>query len=239
MRWAPGLPPPIWRAPPRFWRRRSSSRTARERVAFLPPPADGGLAAAAAFRVLERNPAALRQARARAIAVAARWRAGGGQPGALLNAQLPPASLPPLPASTSFVTLDRHGMAVACAVTMDNLFGTGRIAPGTGILLAASPAAVPPPLLSAAIAWNPGEEGFRAAVGGSGQEAAAIAVADGLYQVLRHPAAKKHPLVPRPVPEPGRINVISCPGYVPGDEDTCRWMTDRRGTGTAYGGSED
>ncbi len=43
------------------------------------------------------------------------------------------------PAATTFVTVDRHGSAVACALTMNNLFGTGRIAPGTGILLAMAP----------------------------------------------------------------------------------------------------
>ena len=43
------------------------------------------------------------------------------------------------PAATTFVTVDRRGSAVACALTMNNLFGTGRIAPGTGILLAMAP----------------------------------------------------------------------------------------------------
>jgi gamma-glutamyltranspeptidase/glutathione hydrolase len=189
----------------------------RDQVAFLPPPADGGLAAAAAFRVLMRNPAALRAAEARALAVAARWRAAGGRPEALLSAALPPGTLPLLPASTTFLALDGHGMAVACA---------------------ASPAAVPTPLLSAAIAARVPGQRFRAAVAGSGQQAAPVAVADGLAEVLLN-ASKKGPLVPRPVPEPGRVDAISCPGYLPGDEDTCRWMTDPRGTGAAYGGSED
>jgi gamma-glutamyltranspeptidase/glutathione hydrolase len=43
------------------------------------------------------------------------------------------------PAATSFTVVDSDGMAVACTVTMNNLFGTGRIAPGTGIVLAAPP----------------------------------------------------------------------------------------------------
>jgi gamma-glutamyltranspeptidase / glutathione hydrolase len=210
----------------------------RDMVAFLPPPADGGLAAAAAFRVLQGNPAALPAAQARSIAVAARWRAGGSNATALIAADLPPANLPPLPASTSFVTLDRNGMAVACALTMDNLFGTGRIAPGTGILLAASPAAVPPPLLSAAIAWNPHRPAFRAAVAASGQEGAAIAVADGLMQALRQAGPKANPM-PRPVPEPGRLNLITCFDGMPGDEDSCHWITDSRGTGATFGGSEE
>ena len=43
------------------------------------------------------------------------------------------------PAATSFVVVDRDGSAVACSVTMNNLFGNGQIARGTGIFLAAMP----------------------------------------------------------------------------------------------------
>ena len=43
------------------------------------------------------------------------------------------------PAATSFVVVDREGSAVACSVTMNNLFGNGQIARGTGIFLAAMP----------------------------------------------------------------------------------------------------
>ena len=59
----------------------------------------------------------------------------------LAAAQLDPAPVPQLenPAATSFVVLDRHGSAVACALTMNNLFGNGRVAPGTGIVLAMPP----------------------------------------------------------------------------------------------------
>ncbi len=87
----------------------------RDRVAFLPPPADGGLAAAAAFETLKQDPQALQQAASRALAVAAAWRQGGGTPQALLHASLPAASLPALPASASFLAVDRAGGAVVCA----------------------------------------------------------------------------------------------------------------------------
>ena len=119
----------------------------RDKVAFLPPPADGGLAAAAAFETLQRDPSALGTAAARSLAVAARWRQGGADAQSLLTAtDLTVTALPPLPASTSFATLDKNGNAVACSLSMDNLFGTGRILPGLGVLLAASPAAVAAPL---------------------------------------------------------------------------------------------
>ncbi|MBV9653381.1 MAG: gamma-glutamyltransferase [Acetobacteraceae bacterium] len=204
----------------------------RDRVSFLPPPADGGLAAAAALSVLNDNPEAVAEANARAVAVAARWRAGDGDPQALLGESLPPASLPPLPASTTFVTLDREGGAVACAVTMDNLFGTGRLLPGLGFLLAASPAAAPPPLLAAAIAWNEHLHAFRAAVGGAGQEGAASAAAVAMINALR----SNQPM-PVPVPEPGRANVIACSRYLPDSEGSCAWATDPRGFGLAIGSS--
>jgi gamma-glutamyltranspeptidase/glutathione hydrolase len=200
-------------------------------VAFLPPPADGGLAAAAAFRTLQATPTAFQAANDRALAVAAAWRAGGQDSDALLANAAPAAPpLPALPASTSFATLDRDGNAVVCVVTMDNLFGTGRIAPGTGVVLAASPASVPPPLLSAAIVWNSNIRAFRAAVGGTGQSGAPLAVASALQATLRSGAA-----MPSPVPDPGRADVISCSRYLPDEEGTCTWAGDPRESGLAVG----
>jgi gamma-glutamyltranspeptidase/glutathione hydrolase len=201
-----------------------------DQVAFLPPPADGGLAAAASFRALQANPRDAEAAQARATAVAVRWRQTAGDPMAVLEAPAPPAALPPLPASTSFATLDKDGQVVVCALTMDNLFGTGRVVAGTGMLLAAAPSAVAPPLLAAAIAWNDNIHAFRAAVGGSGQNAAAEAVAVGMFNALAGTAP-----MPAPVPAPGRINVIACSRYLPGESDTCAWATDPRGFGLAVG----
>lgn len=43
------------------------------------------------------------------------------------------------PSAATFVAADRNGAAAACAVTLNSLFGTGRIAEGTGIVLAAAP----------------------------------------------------------------------------------------------------
>jgi gamma-glutamyltranspeptidase/glutathione hydrolase len=43
------------------------------------------------------------------------------------------------PAASSFVVVDREGGSVACALTLNGRFGTGRILPGTGILAARPP----------------------------------------------------------------------------------------------------
>ena len=45
------------------------------------------------------------------------------------------------PSAGLIVTLDRRGQTVACGVTLNGLFGTGRIAAGTGVLLATAPGA--------------------------------------------------------------------------------------------------
>lgn len=210
-----------------------------ERVAFLPLPADGGLAAAGAFQALQKNPNDTKAAQSLALAIAARYRAAGGTALALLAAPPSSGTLPPLPASTAFVVLDRKGGAVACSLTMGNLFGVGRIARGTGIVLAASPRAWPPPLLAAAIAWNPHRHAFRAEVGGSGQEGAPLAVADALRMTLAmDPKNPKTPFMPNPVPDPGRANVIACLNELPGKEKTCRWQADPRLAGLATGGED-
>lgn len=52
----------------------------------------------------------------------------------------PPVAMPENPAATSFVVADREGSAVACALTMNNLFGLGRVVRGTGIVAAMAPA---------------------------------------------------------------------------------------------------
>ena len=50
-----------------------------------------------------------------------------------------PIGRPENPWATSFVAVDRDGFAVACNVTMNALFGSGRMAPGTGVFLAPAP----------------------------------------------------------------------------------------------------
>ena len=203
-------------------------------LTFLPPPADGGLAAAAAFTQLRRDPTNIAGANAAALAVATAYRAGmdAADPTALLKARnLPAGKIPPLAAATSFVTLDGSGGAVACTLTMNNLFGTGRIAPGTGILLAAAPTQGQAPLLSAALIWNKPTNSFRAAIGGTGQEGAPLAVGLTAEYALRRSGRDFGTVVP----EPGRVNAVNCPARVPGNFKSCVWITDPRGEGLAIG----
>ena len=200
----------------------------RDVVAFLPPPADGGLAAAAAFQALRANPGDVAGAQARALGAAARWRSGGGDPQAILASSASGGALPVLPASAGFAVLDKDGNAVTCVTTMDNLFGTGRIAPGTGVLLAAAAGANGLPLLSAALAYNGNLNGFRAAVAGSGQEGAALAAGLAMASALRAGGTATVT-----VPEPGRADVISCSRYLPDSEGSCTWAVDPRGAGLA------
>jgi len=210
------------------------ARLGNDVVSFLPPPADGGLAAAATFAALQTGTAAPGAA-ARGEAVAAAWRARGGEPMALLAAaDLPAIGLGLLPASTGLAVVDRDGMAVTCAFTMNNLFGTGRIAPGTGVLLAAAPGIgqVQPALLSAGLVHSPNLRAFRAAAAGSGQQAAPMAVALPLSQVMGGVNAAQ---AVGSAPEPGRTQLLSCPRYLPGDAATCLALTDPRGAGLAAG----
>jgi gamma-glutamyltranspeptidase/glutathione hydrolase len=201
-----------------------------DRVAFA--PTDGGVAVAASLISLRNQPTDAQTALIRGLAAAARWRLGGENSDQVLSGDLAaPAAVPLYPASTTFATIDSAGDAVVCAMTMNNLFGTGRMVPGLGFLAAASPASVTPPLLAAGVAWNPNKRAFHAEAGGSGQAGAALAAAIALSGSLH----SGQPM-PYPVPDPGRANVIVCARYLPGSESSCAEAADPRESGLAVGG---
>lgn len=133
-----------------------------------------------------------------------------------------------LPASASFMALDKNGGTVICVTSMNNLFGTGRFAPGTGVLLAASPRTNPTPQLAGAMAYTGRSHKFRAAVAGTGQNEAETAVQIGLQNALTGADTQ--------IPEPGRADIISCPNGVPGGEASCSASTAASGNGLAIGG---
>ena len=196
------------------------------------PATDAGLASAAALMALRGPSPDLRLAQGRSLAAAARARQPGATAEAILNAALPAVSATPsYPASTSYATLDPDGNAVICALSMNNLFGTGRMVSGMGFLAAASPAAVPAPLLSVGLLWNERRRAFHAAAGGSGQAGAPLAVAAALSNAVRtgSPMAAL-------VPDPGRANVIVCERYLPGSRNSCAAAADPRDAGLVTGG---
>ncbi|AQS85281.1 MAG: gamma-glutamyltransferase [Acetobacter aceti] len=202
------------------------------RASFVPPPADGGYGMAVAWKASEGGQTT-GNAGARAIAG---WRAGEGrssvaalteQAQALLDSgKISGGSgMPNLPASTSFAVVDRKGEAVACAVSMNNLFGTGRVAGSTGIVLGASAAHRPRPILPAGIAHQDGE--FLAAATASGQADAADAAGAALSGALAGDV--------KATTSSGRANAISCRNGLPGGNGHCFGWVDPRGSGYATG----
>jgi gamma-glutamyltranspeptidase/glutathione hydrolase len=137
-------------------------------------------------------------------------------------------------ASTTVAVQDRDGGAVACAFTLNNLFGTGRMVPGMGFLLAAAPGlgSVQPPPLAAILVANTSVKTMRYVGAGSGQGAApAAAGGPAAWNLLRR--APLEQAVQSGAPEPGRAVAVSCPGGV--SASGCRGVADPRGFGLAVG----
>ncbi|EHH68944.1 gamma-glutamyltranspeptidase [Gluconobacter morbifer G707] len=181
---------------------------------FLAPPADGGLGAAIRYTT-----------GAAAQGAVAAWRSSGqtsigAAQEALSHGRASGGSLPALPASTSFVVTDRASLSVACALSENNLFGTGRVAGSTGVVLGASPKNAPRPLLSAAILRD--RQALRAVIAASGQNEAADAVGDAA-RAAAHGSEASHSGA-------GRVNEILCHAG-----DACRGITDPRGGGLSAG----
>ncbi|MXV45077.1 gamma-glutamyltranspeptidase [Saccharibacter sp. 17.LH.SD] len=186
-------------------------------LSFLPPPADGGIGSAAAYSrgVSAQNAvSAWRRSMMSTVPQAQSF---------IMSGKTDPSGLPPLPASTSFVVSDQHGMAVGCVLSENNLFGTGRIAGATGVVLGAASRHYPRPLLTSALVQD--QRGrLRAVLAASGQNDAAETVA----QALRHITNGNTPV---PNHGSGRLNSITCDG----DPSSCKGNTDPRGNGmSAY-----
>ena len=79
------------------------------------------------------------------------------------------------PGSTGFIVADRDGLAIACEVTMNRLFGDRRLVPGTGVILAAPPGGAGIPL-GPMLALSPQRESVDFVATGSGGPAGASAL---------------------------------------------------------------
>lgn len=182
-------------------------------TSLLAPPADGAIGAAVAYRQgipAQNAVSAWRQSGLKSVADAQSF---------ITQPHDAPMGLPPLPASTSFVVNDGHGMVVSCALSDNNLFGTGRMAGTTGVILGAGAPRFPRPLLSAAIMHD--QRGHvRAALAASGQNEAADTLAQAIRQV-----STDQPVTPRH--GEGRLNSITC-GRTPA---SCQGNADPQGDG--------
>jgi gamma-glutamyltranspeptidase/glutathione hydrolase len=176
--------------------------------------------------------------------------------------ELPAAAAPP---ASSFVALDGYRDAVACSVTMNASFGTRRIIPGTGMLLAVPPAGGPISMVPL-LAVNTNTDKMVLALGSSdGPYAAAAAIetllgtmvedrsledilarprlADDGGTVLLEPEAddtaealEQLGHTLREVKQIGRVNAIYCPVERPANAPLCQPRADPRGFGLATSG---
>ena len=86
--------------------------------------------------------------------------------------------------TTSFTIVDRNGMTVACGLTMNGLFGAGRLAPGTGTILAAPPEPNLVPPIAPVVLVNRNSRQLILAASGGGEGAAPSALAAVLLAVV-------------------------------------------------------
>jgi gamma-glutamyltranspeptidase/glutathione hydrolase len=129
-----------------------------QQLFFPGPPSSGGVLAAQMVEALNDIDAGKSAEVARAInglvAYRQSWMKTGGDAlkpagdlitgdrvSAAMGAKLdaPGAAMNENPSATGFVTMDSDGQGVACEFTMNAPFGSARIAPGTGIILAPAP----------------------------------------------------------------------------------------------------
>ncbi|WP_152415335.1 gamma-glutamyltransferase [Caenispirillum salinarum] len=152
----------------------------------------------------------------------------GGVAGAVEGGQ-------PVPGAAGLLTVDPDGQAVACAFTLNGPFGTGRMAPGFGTMIAAPPPAPEQTRqpLAALLAWNPyvKEFHFAAVAGGTGAQTAVGTVAARtlkedvpLGQAVEGVVAGRQDIA-------GQVSAAWCPKGAPSHVALCRVATDPRGSG--------
>jgi len=145
---------------------------------------------------------------------------------------------------TSFVVVDRDGLAVTCGFTMGGIFETRRLARGTGIVLAQPPAARSGLTLLLATKLASVDLVFAAAAsGGSSAPGAAAGVAAGVL-MMAEPLTEslyRERLGPRGERESragpqGRVNAAFCAEGASRDPEGCVFQSDPRGFGAALSG---
>jgi len=155
-----------------------------------------------------------------ALALMADFNAAAATPAARLDPA--PVPVPENPAGTSFVIVDLVGLAVACNLTNYNLFGTGRVAPGTGIVLAAAPGRGDRNALSMGpvMVYEAEGNGFRFAIASSGGAAATTATTGVLATSLQQGVTLDQAIAAPRVHHSGSPDVAVLEESVPADIKT-------------------
>ncbi|HYG85695.1 MAG TPA: gamma-glutamyltransferase [Azospirillum sp.] len=180
------------------------------------PDAGSGAAQAKAWSAVEKVPAGERAARAGQILGAT-----GSGPG-----EAPAAGL---------VAMDSRENAVACAFTMGGLFGTGRVAPGTGVLTATGVNGAgfgAPALLANTIVGRALFGAVGTAAGDDGPAAGSAALLAGALPALLDDRTAADILATRG--GPGRVDLVTCQVSMENGLKDCRAAADPRGHGFAH-----
>jgi len=159
------------------------------------------------------------------------WRAAGG------DAEDMPPPLPDLGATlgtrgaTGYVVADRFGNSVACALTLNRPFGTGRLLPGFGF----APAPLPgpdSPDLAVMLRTNEPTADTRAALAAAGAEAVPLALSTGLAAIEEDtPVANALAAATAGGMGKALVNLFACLDGVERDPATCQVGVDPRGAG--------
>jgi gamma-glutamyltranspeptidase / glutathione hydrolase len=140
-------------------------------------------------------------------------------------------ALPPDLGGTGFAAVDKNGQAAVCGVTMNGAFGAGRVAGGSGVLLAnapASPAGIAGAFLTPMIARDGNGKIVLAGVGAGGPNGTA-AIAYALLRVASgQRISRSGELRSTGVAPAATVNVVSC-------GDVCVALPDPGGVGLGAG----
>lgn len=139
--------------------------------------------------------------------------------------------------STTFATVDTRGGAVACAVTMNGAFGSGRIAEGTGVAFASSPEAPVKGLGSAflvpVMVVNPETKGLYVAGAGAGAPKGGAAIEGAVMAaVSKGGSGGVAALQSGPADISSPVNAIVCPDGLPAG--TCTLNPNPKGDGVGF-----